>query len=259
MIFLIISSCHRIEKNNRTDINKPNEDYIICDDKLGLYLIADGVTRPHNEYQNDSQDSLASKAAILFCQKVKETISENLSDFTETNVCDKLKQILINANDELSDSYANSIFPPSISVLLCFVFNDKIYFYNNCDTIGLILRHGAKIQFTTKYNYKVKKEKKYSKNEIYQLLYNGDSEDSYPMINGDPRFNENVFVSFINLEIGDKIILSSDGLYEFLLSTKYSILYDDNIDNYFIRSLEYDIFPFGNYADDKSCIVIEVN
>ena len=256
---MIYRSTHKITKNNRTDINKPNEDFLICEDKIKLYIVADGVTRPHDEYNIISQDSLAGEITKKFCNNVRNLVEKYYNDLDEKNIEKYLKSIIVNSNNDLQDYYKHNFFPPSISFLLCLIYNDKMYFYNNCDTIGIILRKGAKIQFTTRYNYSVKKEKKYTKREIYKLLYNGDLSDSYPMINGDTRFNDYIYISSIAIEQNDKIVLSSDGLYEFLLSTNYNVLYNESIDEYFNRSLKYDNPPYNNYADDKSCIVVEVD
>lgn len=260
MIILKIKSSYCIEINNRTDICKPNEDYIICDDDLKLYIIADGVTRPHSEYVGNDSYSLASEVVKIVCQRLYSLVIDKKKYFNENNIDDYLKEIITESNNSLSDFFKkNVLYPPSVSMLFVFIFDKKIYFYNNCDTIGLLLRNGAKIQFTTKYNYSIKKEKKYTKKEIYQLLYNGNLDDSYAMINGDERFKNYVYISSLVLEHKDKIILSSDGLYEFLLSTKYSTLYSLNTQQMLLLSKKFDTLPYNKYADDKSCIIIEVD
>lgn len=48
------------ETNNRiiNGLNKPDEDYFISDEDNKIFIVADGITRPHSEYAGDGMSRL---------------------------------------------------------------------------------------------------------------------------------------------------------------------------------------------------------
>ncbi|MBQ4227615.1 MAG: hypothetical protein II697_05370, partial [Clostridia bacterium] len=78
-------------------------------------------------------------------------------------------------------------------------------------------------------------------------------------INGDKLAPAMMVHSHFALEDGDKVILSTDGLADMLLSESTQILASQSLTS-ILPSLaaEYDVPPFAQYGDDKALIDITV-
>ena len=62
----------------------------------------------------------------------------------------------------------------------------------------------------------------------------------------------------IALEPGDRVIVSSDGLDDYLLFTPVDEIKSLSPDEMLPRSVRYDEPPYAAYADDKSIIIIDI-
>lgn len=72
---------------NSKNINKPNEDFYLCDDDRGIYLLVDGVSRDkiNGIYPNPSPSFDVSK---LFVKSVYKFLLENIKE--NVNISDLL-------------------------------------------------------------------------------------------------------------------------------------------------------------------------
>ncbi len=246
---------HFCRQNTRPNLNKPNEDYCITDTAHGIFLLADGVTRPHEEYRGEPE-SLSGICARELCQRVHDQLLTHLSDPPE----EALYQAMLAGNRHIRDlnqSYTGNR-PPSATFAGAILRGSMLTYSTCCDTVAYLIRNGAKIQLSEYHNYAATKLG-YSRDEVYRTLHNNPLHpDGFGLFNGDPRLSHFLRVTHIALEPGDRIILSSDGLAECLRVLRGNQLKAMSPEELLTASLPFDQPPFGTYADDKCCIVIDI-
>ena len=66
-------------RQNTRDFSKPNEDFLLADKENGIFILLDGITRVHAEYDEIPGYSAASEVNQLFCHAVYEHIKTNLT------------------------------------------------------------------------------------------------------------------------------------------------------------------------------------
>lgn len=258
----IIRVTEKCKKNQREGLRKPNEDQLLGNQELGLFIIADGVTRPHEEYKDEySERYAASDFAHTLCQSLDRSISSQIEKVRE-NPEEKLRSILVNCNNRFKSLRAKYLkmgtYPVCSTLLLAFIHNGKLYYYNCCDTVGYILRNGLKIQFTEYYNW-VSDTRKNNKKDVYDIIQNNiEHPDGFGIFNGGKGFEDFVRIGNIRLESGDRIILASDGLAAYLKGTRGRDLEELTAEAMIENSKPFDAPPFSKYADDKACLVIDI-
>lgn len=242
-------------KNNREEITKPNEDALVNEPDKGIFLIADGVTRPHEEYPSES-DSLAARCAFELCQSVY----NYLHNTPWIDPGKALLDAMLEGNRTIASLRlgSGSKYKPAATFLGAILDGNRLYFSNCCDTVGYLIRDNRKLLFTEHSNH-LAEILKYSKDTIYTELHNNIHHAAgFGIFNGDDRIKDFLTVSHITLEPGDRIILASDGLSQYLHAARASELSRITLDQLFAASEEYDKPPFQKYADDKTCILLDV-
>ncbi len=243
------------EKNNRTDFSKPNEDYYILDAENRIYLIADGVTRPHDEYISGDR-SISADCARILCQ----CIHNHLKCAAQADPSRLMINAMLAGNKEIRELQYNSVskFVPCVAFVGAIIRDNRLFFSNCCDTVGFLIRDNIKIKFTEHYN-RLAEILDYSKEKIYDELHNNiTNEAGFGIFNGGDELKSFINVSHIELKSGDRIILASDGLSQYLHSVCTSHLASITIEQLFAESKAYDRIPFQEYADDKTCIIIDI-
>lgn len=242
-------------QNTRPGLNKPNEDFCIADADHGIFLLADGVTRPHEEYQGASE-SLASICARELCQSAYDYLLSHLSDPPE----EALRLAMLAGNrciQVLNQEYSGNR-PPCATFAGAILREGQLYFSTCCDTVAFLIRGGNKFQLSEHHNYAATRMG-YSRDEVYRTLHNNALHPyGFGIFNGDPRLAELLTVTHITLEPDDRIILASDGLTECLRTLRGNHLKTLSPKELLAQSLPFDRPPFGSYADDKCCIIIDV-
>ena len=261
---------------NKVNPNKPNEDYFICDNELQIYIIADGVTRPDEEYTVDAESSSSQVLSKLFVDSLHSYLSSIPDENTDW------KTILSNgihfANSVVSKRYVGySGRVPATVFLAVIIRNGILYFAHVGDLCGIIIRDTARIVFTTSGTYGVERierfdefKSKFTQQYRYSSVLNQISSPiGYGAITGSESVFDFISISSLKLELGDVLVLASDGLNEYLTMEKTSKLREMKPEEIIKSSEElvslscgieysYDKPPFARYADDKTIIKVIV-
>ena len=254
------------QTNRRPRLRKPNEDFQLRNDEQGFFVLADGVTRPHGEYRNPSLSSLAAECARELCQAIQNSLLSSMKQ--DADPIRRMKTALIAGNQCVRDfqtkkwaarlQNTDNSYPPCCTLLLALFCGDTLYFYNCCDTVGYLVRQGVKIQLTEHYNW-LAEMLKYEKPVIYKKLHNNPEDPAgFAIVNGDERFAQFLRIGQLKLASGDRVILSTDGLTEFLAAASGPALRGMTAEDMIQQSEAFDQQPFRRYADDKSCVIIDV-
>ena len=257
-------------ENHRSELCKPNEDFNLYDAEKGFFILADGVTRPHEEYQNPALYNLASSGARELCEAIRDSLIA--SHDSGAKPIDRMKAAIKAGNKRVHElnleNWIPKVINPSKSFPLCCTLlvalfsKDILYFFNCCDTVGYLIRSGIKMQFTERYNWRAELEQRmkvYDKEYVYNKLHNNPEEAAgFAIVNGDKSFEQFLQIGWIKVTRNDRIILSTDGLRDFLAATKGSVLHTLTPKEMIELSEPFDTMPFSTYADDKTCVVIDI-
>lgn len=236
-------------KNNK-NINKPNEDYHLCDNKNGIYLLVDGVSRDkiNGIYPNPSPAFDVSK---LFVEFVYKFLTENL--YTNKDIQSLLYNAMEVGNAEIQKynnkrNWEDNFLPGTVGIIVV-IQNRKIFFAYIGDCYGVIINKTKHI-FTKCQTEKIAEHKKeFSAREIRNTICNNKLHPySYGVLNGDERAIDFVHCCSMNIQRKDKIILCSDGFSDILKKIPGEKIYTMTLEQMIKNSSE---------SDDKTMIIIE--
>lgn len=236
---------------NTKNINKPNEDYYLCDDKNGIYILVDGVSRDkiNGIYPNPSPALEVSK---LFVNEAYDYIVryQNLYDRNEY----LLQKAMINGNSAIKAynecyMWENDFFPGTVGIIV-FLKEGKLYYSYIGDCYGILIGKQKRI-FTKCQTKEIARHKKeYSSIEIRNDICNNVKHPcAYGVLNGDVRAKDFMISGVINTKAYDEVILCSDGFSDVV--TQFSGLEMKEM------SIE-EMNEAGNLQDDKTIIQIKV-
>lgn len=254
------------QANLRQRLNKPNEDFQFCSKDSGIFVLADGVTRPHAEYRNPKLRHLAADCARELCRAVYDNLLLNQAKplSPDQSMTEALRygnraiRELKEKKWETTVPNVSASYPPCCTMLLALLRSDTLYFYNCCDTIGYLIRNKIKMRFTEHYNW-LSDRVGLTKQEVYRDLHNNPEHPAgFAIVDGDERFDRFIRIGQLKVASGDRIILSTDGLDVFLAATDGSTLCNMTAADMLQQSARFDQPPFRKYTDDKSVIIIDV-
>lgn len=201
--------------------DKPNEDYIICDDGNQLYILVDGVSRDKSGgiYPNPSP---AREVSVLFANTVYDYLVSNHEHIMMQEAIRLGNQKIAEFNGKVK--WENNFLPGTVGIV-SMIENRKMYYCYIGDCYGLkICMNGKKVFFTECQTKQIAKHrKKYTAYEIRnQICNNKEHPDAYGVLNGDIRALDFVVQGEIEMQEDDRIILCSDGFDD--LVTMYSAL-----------------------------------
>ena len=257
------------EQNDRVinGIKKPNEDYLISDDKAGIFIVADGITRPHSEYAAGKENE-AYEVTEIFCSSVYKILKSEIPHCTEKAEAEKaLMKAFEYGNSAVAEVNAgwlphdtdNILYKPAAVALFGAITGDTLCFAYIGDCIGILIRDKCRYVFAERQTFYVNKLALDKKLAYSEYVNNPLNKRSYGIVNGDPGARELTVCSGFSLEHGDKVILSTDGLASMLLYERPETLgRPDLTDIIKTVSAEYDRPPYSAYADDKALIDIAV-
>lgn len=249
--------------NNR-GIGKPNEDMISFDAEHRMFLMLDGITRPGEEYDG-SGDSPACAVNRILRDAIMPKASALCEIHDNAELEAELRKVLINANaaivpyrqskplEQWYDYYPGAV---GIAAVLD---RDRLCCVWAGDCIALHFRNGERKQITRQQTLKVA-QSGYGKARIYAEVCNHPENDmAYGIFNGDAELAELLESSWTDIESGDTVLLSSDGMAAFLLNESPGRLLSLTADEMLTASAPYDVMPYSPYADDKAVIRIDFN
>lgn len=203
----------------------------------------------------------------IFCESLYESLRNGIGLCTSNHEAESLmKESFIKANSEVSkynDSWIapqpeNRLYKPALVAVFSVIFDGRLHFAYIGDCLGVLIRNGCRILFAERQTSYVRglnltKEKAYR-----EYVNNPAQKRSYGIINGDPEAAALAVFSWFDIEKGDKIILSSDGLSSMLQYERPETLASDDLVSMIPAiSAEYDEPPYSTYRDDKTLIDIK--
>ncbi|MBQ2954856.1 MAG: protein phosphatase 2C family protein [Clostridia bacterium] len=240
---------------------KPNEDYCIADAENLVFVIADGVTQSVEDYGGGLEKSDAAIAAELTAKALHEAlvsaedVGQGMRDGT---------RLAIERVAEFNKT-SGATFPPASCMISGCIRGDRLHFSYLGDSIAFLLRGDVKIQLAeqqTRYLslYRKMTGATLTKEEIYRdITNNAVSPGAYGVVLGDMRAMDLLRVSSVRLEAGDRVIISSDGMDQYLFYAPFDEIRKATPEDMIRASSPFDRPPFASAADDKSVILIDVS
>lgn len=248
---------------NDRGICKPNEDIIFTDINRGLFVILDGITRPHEEYDGTDK-SAACDINRIFIDSVQSNASCIDKVISDDELEQALKRMALMANASIIPYRCTKTlkqwqyYPGTVGIIAA-LRKDRLCCIWAGDCIGLHLHMNNKMIIANQQTLRSSRLG-YSKKQLYAKVCNHpENEFAYGIFNGDPEVEELLECSWTSLNVGDTVLLSTDGLATYLQNETVSGIRSASVSSMLDCSLQYDLPPFGKYSDDKAIIRIDVN
>ncbi len=248
------------------NLKKPNEDFFDMDVENNVFIILDGVTRPHSEYEKRPFESDACVVNEIFSEKVLSYINVYLEKFGmpegAENICLLLKKAVLFANESIN-SFRKvksleewGFYPSTLGIVAMFVEN-RLYYASLGDGIGVLLRNNSKIIFGREHAIEAVDTLGVTKRERYEKYCNHPENPLfYSVFNGDEGIEAGLEVSFIDISKGDVVLLATDGMGRYVRFEKGDVLKSQSAREMIEASSKYDVPPYAGYADDKTIIKV---
>ena len=239
------------------ELAKPNEDRLLVDEERGIFIVLDGVTRIHSEYERHPGESAAGDVGDIFLGEAYAYICDHIFDSDPRAI---LENAVREANAKIKDyrdrkSEAEWSFYPSTLGIISILRDNTLHYLCVGDSIGVLIRHSSKIIFGKEFALEAVDLNSVSKKERYDLYCNHpENHLSYTVFNGDDVVMDGVEYSFIDIHEGDTVVLASDGIGNYLKFEKARQLVHQSADEMISLSGRYDAPPYAEYADDKTLI-----
>ena len=246
---------------NKRDIQKPNEDVIVADADRGIFILLDGVTRPHEEYREVPGASAARDASTVFAREAYAYLKEHSREKDKECL---LRDAAACANSHLlslrsGKSLAQWEFYPATLGILALIDDGVLHYLTVGDCMGVLFRGSSRILFGKEFSLEGVDLLRPSKAERYEKYCNQHPGFlSYTVFNGDESAPASAEYSFLRLEKGDTVLFATDGVGEMVKFEKQNVLTTASLEDLLVLSGKFDTDPFGKYADDKSMIRIRV-
>lgn len=254
----LIYEAEACTKTNSRKIGKPNEDCFVVDTKSGIYILLDGITRVHAEYDG-TEKSAACDVNQIFSETVYDTLKTKLNDECVPKI---IREAVLKGNSEIGKyrmkkSLNDWGFFPGTLGIIAVIRNNTLFYLSAGDCLGTLIRGNSKIFFGRQYEIKALEIKNVSKKERYELYCNHpENRFSYTVFNGDQSAADGMETSFIGLSKGDVVLMATDGAASVSKYEKANTLKEKSLEHLIHISSVYDQPPFATYADDKTIIRI---
>ena len=241
-------------------LDKPNEDRLLVDKERGIFIVLDGVTRPHGEYEASPFESAALDVGNIFLTEVYAYLCDHISDQNPRKILENAVRI---ANEKIYEYRQKKSadewgFFPSTLGIISILRGKTLHYLCVGDCIGVLIRYNSKIIFGRELTVKAVDLCQATKSERYALYCNHpENHLSYTVFNGDDVVMDGVQYSFIDLHEGDILFLASDGIADYLKYEKAVDLVFKSPESIIGDSVRYDAPPFASYADDKTLIKLQ--
>ena len=248
-------------KPHTRDLPKPLEDRVLADPANGIYMVLDGITRVHDEYEKAPFESAACKVNELVAETAYRCLLEHKDP---ADPIKSLRDAVLSANEKIrAFRNARSLeewgFYPGTLGIVGLVCRDCFYYVYLGDCTGALLREGAVSFFGTQLGVSAVEKLGLTKEERYARHCNHpESQYAYGIFNGDETVSEMLEEGKIELKKGDVILLASDGLSEYLKKEDPALLGEKTPEEMIEASTLFDQPPYRSYADDKGIVKITV-
>ena len=255
----MISNATRI---NDRGFGKPNEDLVFTDPSHNLFIILDGITREHDEY-----DGTGFSAACEVNRIFADTILSQTSQLDDVHSAQELEcalcKLALLANAALVPYRSSKpleqwrYYPGTVGILASLWENQLCCVWAG-DCIGIHLQ-GNNRRIIVKQQTLRAMRLGYSKRQLYAEVCNHpENKFAYGVFNGDSEAEMLLDHSWTVLNEGDTVILSTDGLATYLQQEPVARIRGASPEQMLENSLYYDRPPLGKYSDDKAFIRIDV-
>lgn len=247
-------------RQNTRNFSKPNEDFLLTDEENGIFILLDGITRVHAEYDEIRGYSAAAEVNKIFSAAVYDHIKANLA---KRNICKVITDAMILGNQNIArfreqKSLKQWQFYPGTLGIVCVLRGRKLHYAYVGDCMGMLLRGSSKIFFGEQQTVKAADLHNPTKTERYDLYCNHpENELSYAIFNGDDAAAAGIESGWLDLYENDRVFLVSDGVAPYIRFEKASAMIDLTAQQILDASTKYDTLPYAKYADDKATIVLQ--
>lgn len=234
--------------------DKPNEDFVLCDDERNIYILLDGVSRDKidGKYPNPSPSKEISE---LFAKEVYDYLKKNNEQYALENI----RNAFIKGNEAIERYNVNNNywdFLPGTVGIVCIIDKDRLYYGYIGDCYGRLVQKDEIVMFTKCQTEKIAIHKKeFSPKEIRnEICNNVKSPYGYGVLTGQEEALDFVVLGEYSLNNVDMVLLSSDGMEPFLgrLSRKDFVNKDAK---YYLKNSVKE----KDREDDKAVIIIYKN
>ncbi len=252
-------TCDYCSVKHKRNLNKPSEDIVYIDSERGIFILLDGVTRPHSEYDEAPDESAVCEVNKIFVSSVTEYLNHHANDEDAEAA---LRGAVRLGNEKISEyrkikSQSEWGYYPGTLGIIAILRGSRLYYLSAGDCVGALIRSGSKLFFGTEMALDAISLNKPTKEVRYKLYCNHPENPlSYTIYNGDAGVESTACFSFIDLAFGDFVILASDGISSLVKYEKASALVNMSAEQMIAESEKFDTPPYADYADDKSIVTV---
>ena len=236
---------------------KPNEDRLIVDEERGIFIVLDGVTRVHKEYEQTPYKSAAGDVGDIFIEEAYSYICKHISEDSPEEIMREAVRLANSKIKEYRDakSQADWGYYPSTLGIISILRDNTLHYLSVGDSIGVLVRGSSRMLFGREFALEAVDLNNVSKKVRYDIYCNHpENHLSYTVFNGDDVVMDGLEYSFIDIHPDDIVFLASDGIGSYLKYEKLPLLRSQSPSEIIESSRRYDAPPYADYADDKTLI-----
>lgn len=249
---------HATQINNR-GLGKPNEDFIFADPEHHVFMLFDGITRVHKEYETWPGKSAACDISQIFAEAAHAYITQSADTFPPDIL---LRNAALAGNSAIvpyrqQRTLSDWQFYPGTLGILGVIRENHFHCVYVGDCLGVHIHKGEKTYFGCQEQTRILEEMKISKSDRYNIYCNHPEHPlGYGIFNGDDMVAPLLQYDTVALAPGDSILLCSDGVDKYIRNTAAATLLQQSPQEMINASAMYDMPPYAAYADDKAILKI---
>jgi len=212
--------------------DKPNEDFYVCDNDDGIYMVLDGISRDvvEGKYPNPSP---ARRASEIFADKtheyLKKSLNSEINDFQAI-----IREAMSFGNECIADANSRGAYsfqPGTIGIVLV-VRGDRAYYGFIGDCVGKVVSYDNVTTFTrSQTEYVIAHRAEYTQSEIRDNICNNPEHPAgYGALNGRKAALHFIETGCFELSGTEKILLYTDGFEEALDPLSAKQMYELTVD-----------------------------